>query len=114
MAGWKGNVIPGEGFQIVDINRPKQQKIVYTAPKAPVSTSAKKKKTSTLPKKSSGTSSGGSSGGGGGGGGGGIQKASDKPQLAALKSLLDSGFKKALDQKLANTQLLCLPQGVGC
>ena len=107
MAGWKGNVIPGEGFQIVDIYRPKQQKIVYTAPKAPVSTSAKKKKkTSTVPKKSSGSGSGGSSGGGGGGGGGGIQKASDKPQLAALKSLLDSGFKKALDQKLANTQLL--------
>ena len=102
MAGWKGNVIPGEGFQIVDINRPKQQKIVYTAPKAPARTSAKKKKkTSTIPKKKS-SGSGGSSGGGGGG----IQKASDKPQLAALKSLLDSGFKTALDQKLANTQLL--------
>ena len=105
MAGWKGNVIPGEGFQIVDINRPKQQKIVYTAPKAPVVKSTKKK-TTTTSKKSSGTSSGSGGSSGGGGGGGGIQKASDKPQLAALKSLLDSGFKRALDQKLANTQLL--------
>ena len=50
------------------------------------------------------SSSSGSSSSSGGGGGGGVKKSSDKAQVAALEQLLSTGFKQALDQRLANIE----------
>ena len=70
-----------------------------TAPSAGSGTGSK-----SVTKTPSSSRSSGSSGGSGGGSGYSGPKSSDKNQVASLEALLNSGFKQALDQRIANMQ----------
>ena len=108
----------GGGTKIPVYTPPKKPKV--TATKAPLTSS--KPKTS-VPAKPLGTGGGGGSKGGGGGGGNPYLAAQKKAQskaaqrylqqaksmqgqIAALKNSLSEGFKSALNQRLANIQLV--------
>ena len=77
---------------------PKKPAVKSAPAKAPV----RKAVVSRAPVRRATSVSRASSGGSSGSSGGGVKKTSDKPQVAALEKLLSSGFKKALDQRLAN------------
>ena len=73
--------------------------VVSVRPTGTSGTTTKSSTSSKSSKSSSGSGSGSSSSGSGG-----IKKSSDKAQVAALDTLLKTGFAKARDQKLANVQ----------
>ena len=98
------------GMNLIDGNVDTTRKTLAAtaAAKAPVVVSVRptgtsvttKKSAPSTPTKSSSRSGSGSSSSGSGG----IKKSADKAQVAALDTLLKSGFAKARDQKLANVQ----------
>ena len=74
-----------------------------SAGKKPASTTSSKKSSSSVAGSKKASSGGSSiSGGSSGGSSGGIQKTSDKPQVSALQSLLNSGFAAQREAKLKN------------
>ena len=98
------------GMNLIDGNVDTTRKTLAAtaAAKAPVVVSVRPTGTSVTTKKSTPSTSTKSSSGSGSGssssGSGGIKKSADKAQVAALDTLLKSGFAKARDQKLANVQ----------
>lgn len=85
----------------------KSKKFVPSKPRLSRSGSGGKKRFNRKPIVKKPAAARGAGGGGGGGGGSSApQKASDKPQIAALEKLLKNGFAAQRGQKIANVQNL--------
>lgn len=105
----RGNLIDGDRAQTARTTAkmtntynktyvPVRPKTTYTAPPKPKSSSSTKSSS----KSSSSASRSASRSSGSGSSGSGVQKMNDNPQIKALEELLNAGFAKARDTKLAN------------